>query len=72
MKTPKDRSYFFDEGIRFECTGCGRCCTGEPGGIIALSEDEAAAIAEHKDMEVSAFRHAFVREVNHGLSLKEK
>lgn len=72
MKMPKDWSYFFDEGIRFECTGCGRCCTGEPGGIIALSEDEVAVIAKHKEMEVSTFRRGFVHKIDHGLSLKEK
>jgi len=45
----RSRPYFFDEGIRFGCTRCGACCTGEPG-VVYVDEHEITAIAE--DMEV--------------------
>lgn len=28
-----ERSYFFSNGIAFECKKCGKCCTGEPGTV---------------------------------------
>ena len=42
----KDRSYFFDGGLRFECTQCGSCCTGEPG-IVFVSVEELEPIARY-------------------------
>ena len=30
---------WYAEGLRFACTGCGDCCTGEPGAIW-VNEDE--------------------------------
>ena len=41
-----DCRYFFHPGIRFECIGCGTCCTGEPGVVTATLE-EGNAIARH-------------------------
>ena len=43
MKSPEDRSYFFDAGLRFSCTQCGKCCTGEPG-IVRATPTEIARI----------------------------
>lgn len=40
----RNRPYFFDAGLRFSCTRCGGCCTGEPG-VVYVSFDEAARIA---------------------------
>lgn len=39
-----DRSYFFDNGLLFECRRCGGCCTGSPG-IIRVDDGEMARIA---------------------------
>ena len=68
MNSPQERSYFFDDGLRFECTQCGTCCTGEPGAIIALSEEELEAIANVRKLDRDTFRQAFVREVDERLS----
>ena len=72
MNSLQDRSYLFDDGLRFECTRCGTCCTGEPGAIVALSEEELEAIANDRKLDRDAFRQAFVREVDERLSLTEK
>lgn len=47
-----DRSYFFDEGIYFECMQCGRCCQGAPG-IVRASWGELDAIAEVLDVTIT-------------------
>jgi uncharacterized protein len=38
------RAAFFDDGISFACTQCGRCCTGETGTIY-VTRSELTAIA---------------------------
>ena len=48
------RSYFFDEGISFECCKCGKCCTGAPGTIY-VSRSEIDAIADQLQMAVKKF-----------------
>lgn len=65
------RSYFFDEGIRFECTGCGKCCTGESGTIF-INARESKAIAARLGVTVSAFLKKYAYPVKGGHSLKEK
>lgn len=50
----KNRKYFFDKGICFECTNCGSCCTGEPG-IIYVNEEEISVIAEFVDVQREIF-----------------
>jgi Fe-S-cluster containining protein len=44
MKELDQRPYFFDPGIRFQCQGCGACCTGAPG-VVRVDAQEAAGIA---------------------------
>lgn len=42
---------FFAEGIRFECTDCGNCCTGAPG-IVEISVAEVETLAELLNLSV--------------------
>ncbi len=44
-----DRAYFFDQGLRFECQRCGRCCTGE-SGTIYVGPEEIAPMAAYLGM----------------------
>ncbi len=66
---------WYGEGLRFACTQCGHCCTGEPG-FIYLSEAEADALAERLGMDPAAFRRRYTATVHseHGrhLSLRER
>ena len=59
------------EGLRFECTRCGACCTGAPGYVwVDLAEIEA--LAEFRGESVDAFSRKYVRRVHNRLSLIEK
>jgi len=58
------------KGLRFECTECGKCCTGSPG-YTWLSEGEIEAIAEHLGLEIQEFADRFLRKVGSRWSLKE-
>ena len=42
-------NYFFDQGLRFACTGCGQCCTGAPGTIRVNDEEIDALAALHHE-----------------------
>jgi uncharacterized protein len=66
-----DRSYFFDQGLKFECTGCGKCCTGASGTIF-VNDREATAIAKRLGMSKTTFlsKHAYPMKGGH--SIKEK
>ena len=63
---------WYRDGLRFQCTRCGNCCTGT-GGTIRVSEDEIEALAEQLDLEVAQFRETFTRRLRDGaVSLREK
>ena len=40
--TPRQPSdaWYAEEGLAFECTGCGDCCTGAPGYVWVIRDPE--------------------------------
>ncbi len=38
-KQDKHKDVWYSEGLRFKCTGCGRCCTGFPGAVWVTDEE---------------------------------
>jgi len=50
---------WYADGLRFECTMCGACCTGPPG-FVAFTREEGRRIASRLGMSERAFyeRHA--------------
>jgi Fe-S-cluster containining protein len=65
-----DEKPWFADGLRFECTGCGDCCTGAPG-YVWVTRDEIAELASHLKMEQADFEKKFVRKVGARKSLIE-
>jgi len=70
MKRLYNRSYFFDQGIHFECQQCGVCCTGDPG-IIYIGKDELTRIAEYLCVQVPFFIENYLYPIKTGYSIKE-
>ena len=66
----KDPKVWYSDGLRFECTQCGACCSGEPG-YVWVDEVEIAAMADDMEMSVDAFEHKFVRNLGKDKSLVE-
>ena len=62
---------WYQEGLRFSCTMCGNCCTGQPG-YIWVSHEEEEAIAGHLSLPLEKFRKRYTRLVGTMLSLLEK
>lgn len=66
-----DEQPWYKDGLRFQCTGCGDCCSGAPG-FVWLTNDEIAAIAAELGMEVPAFERRYVRTIGVRKSLRER
>ena len=61
---------WYEDGLRFRCTGCGDCCTGSPG-YVWVNHEEIAAIAEFLKIEGGEFERRYVRKVGVRKSLVE-
>ena len=70
MDSLHSRSYFFDQGIRFECQRCGACCTGE-SGFIFVDKREIARIAKYLSKDVSCFIDDYLYPFRSGYSIGE-
>lgn len=61
---------WYSEGLRFSCTGCGKCCTGSPG-YTWVTVDEIVAIAEYLQLSIDQFASRYLRQIDDRYSLKE-
>ncbi len=61
---------WFKDGLRFECSQCGDCCTGSPG-YVWVNKAEIQGIADKLQMPVAEFEKKFVRKVGVRQSLIE-
>ncbi|TWT95823.1 Flagellin N-methylase [Botrimarina colliarenosi] len=59
------------DGLRFTCTECGDCCTGEPG-YIWLNKAEIAEMAERCELPVDEFEAEYVVTIGVRKSLRER
>ena len=65
-----DNVWYFG-GLRFQCTQCGDCCTGEAGYVWVNEEEIAALAAEVREADVEKFERSYVRRVGTRRSLRE-
>lgn len=62
---------WYANGLRFECTQCGDCCTGAPG-FVWVNAEEISALARLVGIdEVDEFERLYVRKVGVRKSLVE-
>jgi uncharacterized protein len=61
---------WYSDGLRFQCTGCGGCCTGAPG-YVWVNKEEIAILAAVVGKDVEQFQRQYVRSVGVRKSLKE-
>jgi Fe-S-cluster containining protein len=62
---------WYRDGLRFRCTRCSDCCTGEPGNVW-VTDEEIAAIAAFRGETVEEVRGLYTRQGRRGRSLREK
>ncbi|MGE0192093.1 MAG: YkgJ family cysteine cluster protein [Planctomycetota bacterium] len=69
--SPATTPPWYAEGLRFRCTQCGKCCTGEPGHVW-VDDEEIRRLARARGLSPRAFKARFVRRVGKRWSLREK
>ncbi len=59
---PKEPSEgrWFEEGLRFKCTGCGKCCTGASGSVY-LSKVDLDRLANFFHLPIGTFARRYTR-----------
>lgn len=68
---PNDRQApWYADGLRFQCTQCGNCCTGAPG-VVWVDDDELQAIADHLGVSIGEVRLEHTRLYGGRVSLRE-
>ncbi|MDP6443523.1 MAG: YkgJ family cysteine cluster protein [Pirellulaceae bacterium] len=68
--TGNDQPWYRD-GLRFECSQCGECCTGGPGYVWVNKAEIAAMAATIGETDIAAFELKYVRKIGVRKSLKE-
>jgi Fe-S-cluster containining protein len=63
-------SPWFAGGLRFQCTQCGHCCTGEPG-YVWLNDEEIEELAEVCGETPARFMEIYTKSVGKRKSLRE-
>lgn len=61
---------WYKKGLKFGCTGCGKCCTGGPG-YVWVTEEEITEMAAALKISVKEFEAKYTRLVDGNVSLKE-
>ena len=64
-------SPWYQTGLSFKCTGCGKCCTGSPG-VVWVTEKEIELIAEFLGLSVQETLTKHTRKLGDRLALKEQ
>jgi Fe-S-cluster containining protein len=62
---------WYKDGLRFRCTRCGNCCTGEPG-FVWVNAEELAAIANYRGESAAEVTALYTRLALRGRTLREK
>lgn len=65
-----DQAWYAD-GLRFQCTQCGNCCTGSPG-FVWVNKEEIESLARLAGIsDVEEFERLYVRKIGMRKSLVE-
>lgn len=62
---------WYKEGLRFKCTGCGRCCTGK-AGYVWVSVEEMQSMANVLNISLDLFKRKYTRIREQKYALVEK
>lgn len=58
---------WYHEGLRFKCTGCGKCCTGK--GYVWLQEEDVKHLSKELNFTEEEFIQKYTRQVGFDLAL---
>lgn len=61
---------WYEDGLRFGCTQCGKCCTGAPG-YVWVNDAEIQAMADFLGIDVPKFKRLYLRQKDNRYLLVE-
>ena len=61
----RDKDIWYKNGLKFQCTQCGECCSGQAGSVH-FSESEGEAIARKLKISVANFHQQYCRKTVFG------
>jgi uncharacterized protein len=62
---------WFEAGLRFKCTGCGKCCTGSSGSVF-LSPTDLERLATFFHLSAGAFARRYTRVIKRRRALIDR
>jgi Fe-S-cluster containining protein len=62
---------WYKDGLKFSCTGCGKCCTG-PSGFVFVTESEMQGMADSLNISLDLFKRKYTRRRNNQYALTER
>jgi uncharacterized protein len=62
---------WYQAGLRFRCTRCGNCCTGEPGHVW-VNQEEIETIAQYRGESIALVEGVYTKAERGGRGLREK
>ncbi len=62
---------WFTEGLKFKCTGCGKCCTGSDG-YVYISKTDIETMSNHLSLTTKEFTKTYTRHVSGEYALKDQ
>lgn len=65
-----DQKPWFKDGLRFQCSQCGDCCTGAPGHVW-VNQEEIQNLSKQIGVDEDEFERKYVRRVGIRKSLVE-
>lgn len=71
MSKAVDQTKWYQNGLQFKCTGCGKCCTGAPG-YVWINSTEAKLIASDLNLPIEEFYAKYTERKNGQYTLIEK
>lgn len=57
------KSYWYANGLHFECMQCGRCCSGPGEGYIWVTKPEIEIIADFLTISIGKLREKYLKRV---------
>jgi Fe-S-cluster containining protein len=67
----KSRNLWYIGGLHFECTRCGRCCSGPGEGYIWVTRPEIEFIADYLEIPVRELREKYLKRIGMRHSIVE-
>lgn len=72
MKSLSTKKTWFDEGIRFECQGSGKCCQSRGQyGFVYMTSDDAKSAAKALNISLAKFKKEYCQINDGSLALKD-